>query len=297
MPEGEDPFVARKYLSDSLRPAREARALTQEEVARRLDWSHSKVVRIENGTVGLSLTDLRALLQLFNVTDVETVVRLEDAARIAKRRPWRKNGKALDDAGFAAYLSYEGVASAIMTFQMLTIPGLLQTPQYARAIFEANNASDVDDRLEVRLKRQSLLDGPDAPTLVCVMDEAALRRQVGGPSVMCDQLVSLRAAAERDTISVEVIPYSAGAYRSMVEPFTLLRSERWDEDVLFREGALRTVTDHEDHELIAKYQDRFDSLRRASLRGEAAISLIDAVTSELREAASTGRPPRTEQPG
>ncbi len=194
MPAGEDPVVARRYLSGSLRTAREACALTQEQVADRLDWSHSKVVRIENGTVGLSVTDLQALLRLFNVTDAEKVARLVDAARIAKRRPWRKYANALD-AGFDVYLSYEGVASVIMTFQTLTIPGLLQTAEYAGAIFEANKSPHVAERLELRKKRQSLLEGADAPTLICVIDEAALHRQVGGPLVMRDQLVSLRAAA------------------------------------------------------------------------------------------------------
>jgi transcriptional regulator with XRE-family HTH domain len=296
MAAGEDSVVARRYQSGFLRTAREASALTQEQVADRLNWSHSKVVRIESGTVGLSLTDLQALLRLFNVTEAETVARLEDAARIAKRRPWRKYANALD-AGFDAYLSYEGVASAIMTFQTLTIPGLLQTEDYARAIFEANKSPHVDERLELRQKRQSLLAGADAPALICVIDEAALHRQVGGPTVMHDQLVSLRAAAARDRVSVEVIPYSAGAYRSMIESFTLLHSERWSEDLLFREGSLRTVTAYEDRDLIAQYQDRFDLLREASLRGEEASSLIDTVISELRDAESAGQPRRTEQPG
>jgi hypothetical protein len=254
------------------------------------------VVRIESGTVGLSLTDLQALLRLFDVTDAETVARLEDAARIAKRRPWRQYANALD-AGFDVYLRYEGVASAIMTFQTLTIPGLLQTKDYARAIFEANKSPHVDERLELRQKRQSLLAGADAPTLICVIDEAALHRQVGGPAVMHDQLVSLRAAAARDRVSVEVIPYSAGAYRSMIESFTLLHSERWSEDLLFREGSLRTVTAHEDHDLIAQYLGRFDLLREASLRGDEAISLIGAIIRELRDAASAGQSRRTEQPG
>jgi transcriptional regulator with XRE-family HTH domain len=232
MPAGEDPVVARRYLSGNLRAAREACELTQEQVAERLYWSLSKVVRIENGTVGLTVTDLEAMLRLFDVTDAERVAKLVDAAKIARRRPWRKYANAID-AGFDSYLSYEGVASVIMTFQTLTIPGLLQTEEYARAIFDANKSPHVAERLELRKKRQSLLEAADAPTLICVIDEAALHRQVGGPSVMHDQLVSLRVASERDSISVEVIPYSAGAYRSMIESFTLLHSERWDEDVLF----------------------------------------------------------------
>lgn len=302
MPSEEDSVDARRYLSarrsltGSLKTAREASKLTQGEVAERLEWSLSKVVRIEKGGVSLSVTDLRALLRLFNVTDEETVTRLVDAARIARRRPRRKFPNA-QDAGLRVYLSYEDVASLIMTFQTLTIPGLLQTAEYAGAIFEANKSPNVAERLGLRRQRQLLLEGPDAPTLICVIDEAALHRQVGGPLVMHDQLVALQSAAAREKISVEVIPYSAGAYRSMIDPFTLLHSELWNEDVLFREGSLRTVTDHEDRDLIAQYQARFNLLREASLRGEEAISLIGAVISELRDAASAARPQRTEQPG
>jgi hypothetical protein len=240
---------------------------------------------------------LHALLRLFDVTDAGTVEKLVDAARVAKRHPWhRKYANALD-AGFDSYLSYEATASVIMIFQTLAIPGLLQTEEYARAILEANNASHVEERLELRKERQLLLERADAPALRCVIDEAALHRQVGGPSVMHNQLVSLREAAERSTTSIEVIPYSAGAYPSMAESFTVLHSDSWDEDVLFREGVAQTVTDHEDHDLIAGYRARFDRLREISLGAEKSSSLMGTVIEELRDTAQAERARQIEQPG
>lgn len=262
----------------------------------RLYWSLSKVVRIENGTVSLQVSDLRALLGLFKVVDADEVAKLTAAAQIARQRGWQKKyGNALDP-GFDAYLSYEGTASAIMTFETLTIPGLLQTVDYTRAILVANGAAQIADRIALRQERQELLRQAGAPDLICVVDEAALHRQVGGAAVMSDQLTRLRAAAESDKISVEVVPYAAGAYRSMIESFTLLHSQRWDEDVLFREGAWQTVTDHEDRELIAEYRTRFSRLREVSLRGERVSSLIDAVIGELRGTAPVEQPPRAERP-
>jgi transcriptional regulator with XRE-family HTH domain len=285
--------VADRYLRGRLRAAREGGKLTQEQVAASLDWSPSKVVRIEAGTVGLSVTDLRALLGLYGITGDTEVAKLVDAARVAKR-PWQKDYPGALAAGFDVYLSYESTASEIKTFQTLTVPGLLQTEEYARAILAANQAPDPDQRLEARMRRQELLAHAEGPALICVIDEAALHRQVGGPLTMRDQLVRLRAeTGGTGRTSVEVIPYAAGAYVSMIESFTVLHSASWDEDVLSREGVASTVTDSEDHDLIGRYRARFAALREVALRGAAAVTLIDGVISELRDAAS----PRAEQQG
>jgi len=289
MPIQEDPVVARRFLYGSLRTAREARGLTQLQAAKRLEWSHSKLVRIENGVVGLSVTDLHALLRLYEVSDLDTGAKLEQAARIARRPAWYRKYATAMDAGFQAYLGYESAASMIMAFQTLTIPGFLQTEDYARAVLEANHASHAEERLELRMERQALLMHPNGPILQCVVDEAALRRQVGGASVMHDQLVSLKEAAKRPALSIEIVPFSAGAHASMVESFTVLHSERWDEDVLFREGALQTITDRQDHDLIAGYKVRFDLLRGMSLGEEQSGMLLDTLITELRNTAHAKR--------
>lgn len=295
MPDGEDPLVARRYLSSAIRAARGDSQMTQEQVAELLAWSPSKVVRIESGTVSVSVTDLRALMQLFDVTDAKEVAKLVDAARDARRRGWHRHYPKALEPGFDTYLSYEEAATEIRIFEILTIPGLFQTEAYAKAILKANQVADVGERAALRMERQSQLEcRQPSPTLICVIDEAALHREVGGPEVMREQLTVLAAKARGGMLSV--VPYSAGAYRSMNECFTLLHSHRWDEDVLFREGTRKTVTDHEDHGLIEEYRDRFRLLSDISESGGKAAALIENVNRNFQHTSQAGRPRRPEQP-
>ena len=251
----------------------------------------SKVVRIENGTVGVSTTDLRALLGLYGLVDDETARTLTDMARAARRRPWFAKYEHARDAAFTAFLGYEGTASEIREFQTLTIPGLLQTEQYATAVIEANLASHAEERRELRLKRQESLLRVDGPLLRYVIDEAALRRQVGGPAVMLDQLISLRDTVELPRISVQVVPFTGGAHPSMTESFMVLRSDEWSEDVLFRETALQTVTNRDDQDLVANYLVRFDLLGEMALDAAQTRVLIETLIKELQHII------RAEQPG
>lgn len=287
MPSQEDPVLARRHLAAFLRGLRETSSLTQRRVADSLDWSMSKVVRIENGTVGVSTTDLRALLGLYGLIDDEKARALIDMARVARRRPWYAKYEHARDAGFTTFLGYEDAASEIGEFQTLTIPGVLQTEDYARAIIDANLSSHPEERRELRLKRQKKLLRQNGPSLRYVIDEAALRRWVGGSAVMLDQLISLKEAAERPRLSVQVIPFTGGAHASMTESFIVLHSDEWDEDVLFRETALQTVTDRDDQGVVADYLVRFDLLRDVALDEEQTRVLIDTVIKELQDADQT----------
>jgi Domain of unknown function (DUF5753) len=249
----------------------------------------SKVVRIETGTVGVSTTDLRALLGLYGLADEEKTHTLIDMARVARRRPWYARYDHARDAGFTAFLGYEGTASEVREFQPLTIPGVLQTEDYATAIIEANLASHAEERRELRLKRQKMLLRQDGPFLRYVLDESALRRQVGGRVVMLDQLGSLADAAGRPRVSVQVIPLTAGAHASMTESFMILHSDEWNEDVLFRETALQTVTDRDAHEVVANYLMRFDLLRDVALDEEQTLVLIDTLIEDMQRAEQAER--------
>jgi transcriptional regulator with XRE-family HTH domain len=285
----EDPLLSRKRLRISLRRRREMRGLTQKQVADALDWSVSKVVRIESGAVRVSTTDLRALLALYQILEEEEVLRLVELARAARRPAWYREYESALDRDFDEYLSYESVAVTIETFQPLLIPGLLQTEDYARAVLTVNGASHIEDRLRLRFERQARLEREDGPFLHCVIDEAAMHRRVGGPAVMRKQLISLRDAIWA-RISVGIIPFSSGAHPSMLEPFTVLELDPDEEGVLFREAATRTVTDREDHDLVAGYRRRFRRLREMSAEGEQARMLIDAVTQGLHDAVQPRRP-------
>jgi transcriptional regulator with XRE-family HTH domain len=289
MPVDEDPLLARKRLRISLRNWRDRQGLTQEQVAGTLDWSKSKVVRIEKGTVRVSATDVRALLELFEVSDPAEVAQAVELARVARRRPWYRDFEHALDRDYNEYLSYENSALAIDTFQQLIIPGLLQTEGYAGAIMMANGATYPEERVKLRLARQATLARPDGPSFHFVIDEAALHRQVGGPAVMREQLIRLRDAAG-PKISVGIIPFTAGAHPSMSEPFTLLTLDPAEEDVLFRELTTRTVTSREDSDLVAGYRRRFNGLRAVAVEHEQATQLIDSAIRGLPDGAPQGRP-------
>ena len=285
----EDPLLSRKRLRISLRHWRDQRGLTQEQVAEALDWSTSKVVRIELGKVRVSATDVRALLTLYQVSGQEEIGRLVELARVARRRPWYRDYEHSLDPGYGEYLSYESSAVRIETFQHLIVPGLLQTEGYAQAIMAANGARYSAERVKLRLMRQAMLEREDSPSFHCVIDEAALHRQVGGPAVMREQLIRLQHAAG-PKISVGIIPFTAGAHPSMSEPFTLLTLDPAEEDILFREATTRTVTNREDAGLVAGYRRRFDSLRAMAVEHEQASVLIDTVIQGLPDSAPTRRP-------
>lgn len=283
-PVSENPQLARKRLRISLRYWRDQRALTQKQVAEALDWSMSKVVRIESGDVRVSMTDLRALLTLYEVPEANEIGRLTRLARAARQRAWYQDYPNALDQGFEYYLGYESSAEVIETFQALLIPGLLQTEDYARQVIEAGGTVDTAEGVGLRLGRQAILAEPDGPSFRCIIDEAALHREVGGAAVMRKQLLRLRAAAG-PKVSVGIVPFAAGAHAAMSESFTLLTLESGQEDVLFQEAATHTVTTRENAELVAGYRRRFGLLRAMAVEGEQAVRLIDAVLLRLSETA------------
>ncbi len=275
MPRHDDPNLYRRRLRDALRTAREAQHLTQRQAADALDWSMSKLVRIEAGTVNLSTTDLKALLQLYAVADEVQVGNLLEIARNTRRSPWYSKYQEVIGAAFAEFLGYERSASTIKAFTQLIIPGLVQTDDYARAILEIRRVTRIDERVELRMERQELLDQEDCPEILYVIDEAALHRQVGGAATMRRQLRRLKEAMGHPKISIEIIPFSAGAHPSMSSSFTVLEFADWDEDVLYQETTQGSVTTRENQDQVAEYIERFDLLRAMSLGGQDAIDLID----------------------
>ena len=157
--------------------------MTQGEVAKAVDWSLSKVIRIEGGTVGVSSTDLKALLQLYGITDVEYTKDLVGLAKEGRTRPWWDSYRNVVNPEFASYLGYESAASTIRQVQNLVIPGLLQTAAYAEAI--TSTFADYDTTkgiVQLRLERQERLFGQYNPPLQhYILDEAAIRRRGGVP--------------------------------------------------------------------------------------------------------------------
>lgn len=230
MRQSTEPTTQRRLLRRQLRQVRIDAGYTQQRVCIAMGWSTSKLLRIEAGQVGLSLTDLRALLDLYGLQNPQIRSQLEDMARLARRQPWAAFRDVLSPSE-QSYLSCEGSASRLRQYEPALIPELLRTNAYALAVMEAVALPGTPHHVlkrkqEACLARQSILDRDDQPQLCFVLDESALRRPVparnGGCTVMSDQAKRLRELADRRNLSLQVLPLSVGPHAGLATPFTLL---------------------------------------------------------------------------
>jgi len=278
---GKSPTVRRRRLVNELRRLREAAGLTIEEVAEKLECSASKVSRIETGRVGAGPRDVRDMLGLYGV-DSAQVDELVQLAREARRKAW---WTAYGDVVPGPYVGLEAEAESVRTYQALLIPGLLQSEGYIRALIRqvSLDVSDeeVDRRVQVRAARQALLVEDDPLTLWVVLDEAALRRLVGGPEVMSEQLDRLREVATLPNVTLQVVPFSAGGHAGMDGPFVILGfPEHRDPDMVYIESTRSGVyLEHKDD--VRRYAHMFEQLTASALTPDESDALIAAVAREL----------------
>jgi transcriptional regulator with XRE-family HTH domain len=252
---GESPAAARRRLRLALRRARESKRLTQREVAEALDWSMSKVNRIEAGDVTVTSTDLQAMLRLFEVTESSEIEDLAAAARAARRRGWWDQPEYREHLTPAMIqsLQFETEAAYIRSFFPNLIPGVLQTRPYASAIVDiwSEELSEREriTRVDVRTKRRDqLFNRPDPPVYLLILDESVLLREVGGPRVMSDQLYDLLAMIQSNRVTVRVVPLANVAlfatglfvlYGSDEEDIALYRESHLADEVVYAPDTLR----------------------------------------------------------
>lgn len=207
------PTAARLLVGAQLRTLREAANLTCEEVARTIHGSSSKISRLETGRTGFKLGDLAVLLSLYGVSEDESATLLALAKQANTPGWWHYFGDAVP-GWFAPYLGLETSASVIRTHEIQFVPGLLQTRDYARAVmrlgYDDPSPDQVERRVAMRMRRQELLHRPNPPRLWAVIDEAALRRPIGGRAVMRAQLRHLISLSGLPHVSVQILPFSAG---------------------------------------------------------------------------------------
>ncbi|MFK0173870.1 helix-turn-helix domain-containing protein [Streptomyces sp. NPDC090306] len=278
-----DPSLNRRKLRLALRHARENAGLTQREAARNVEWSQSKLIRVETGTVGVSVSDLRALLALYRVDHPDRVAELEQAARGSKGPSWWSSFHDVVTPQFAQYLGYEGAATSLHTYHPIVVPGHLQTKRYAEALLAPRGLDP--ERLErvvtLRMKRRErMFDNPGGPACVFLLDEAAVRRQIGGPEVQSEQLRQLLDLGEREEIAVRVLPFEAGAHYSTLGSFVLLGFPD-DDDLLYLEHAAGSMTGGEDLDLLARYQECFQTIEEAALSESDSADLISRIQQDL----------------
>lgn len=219
--------VVRMMLGAQLRRFREAAEITPEAAAWRIRAHRSKISRLENGRIGFKGRDVSDLLEFYGVTDPQIAAgMLELAGQANAQAWWAKYGDILP-SWFEPYLGLEASAQRIRTFDLQFVHGLLQTEAYARAVtmigLRRAAASEIDRRVSVRMRRQKLLTAADPPRVWSILDEAALRRPVGGPAVMREQLRRLTEVAALPDVTLQIVPFHAGAHDGAGGSFTVLR--------------------------------------------------------------------------
>jgi transcriptional regulator with XRE-family HTH domain len=277
------PTLRRRELAARLRALRHGSGLTIEEVARELLCSPTKISRIETGRRGAVLRDVRDLCRLYKVPPLEQE-QLMALARESKERAWWQGYDI--DATYRTLIGLESAATAIADYQPIAIPGLLQTPDYARAVLhamgEVKTEREIEDQVTLRITRQQVLDRPDPPYLSFIVDEAAIRRLVGGREVMTRQLDTILAAAERPQISLQVIDYEAGAHPALTGNFGIVEIEdSAASSIVYVEGHqgdfyLEGTAD------LKRYRRIFDQLRSIALSPQKSQKFIAAVRDQIR---------------
>jgi Domain of unknown function (DUF5753)/Helix-turn-helix domain len=226
------PTALRLILGGQLRRFREAAGVSPEEAGYEIRASRSKISRMERGRVGFKDRDVADLLTLYGITDEQTRARILSLARQASTPGWWSKYDDILPYWFEGYLGMEGAASVIRTFELQFVHGLFQTEAYARAVtmlgLEAASAEEIDRRVGMRLKRQDLLASAQPPQVWSVMDEAALRRPVGGREVMRAQLNHLAEIASLPRVTLQVVPFGRGGHAAAGGSFTILRFAEQD---------------------------------------------------------------------
>ncbi|GGU27506.1 helix-turn-helix transcriptional regulator [Streptomyces griseoviridis] len=255
-------------LGSQLRRLREARGITREAAGYSIRASESKISRMELGRVSFKTRDVEDLLTLYGITDEQERASLLSLAREANVAGWWHSYSDVLPSWFPTYVGLEGAASVIRVYEVQFVHGLLQTPEYARAVVrrglgEANEA-DVERRVTLRLERQKYLVAENAPEFHIVLDEAALRRPYGDREVMRGQLQHLIEMSERPNIRLQVMPFGFGGHSGESGAFTLLSFPESDlSDVVYLEQ-LTSALYLDKAEDVAQYEKAMKDLQRDS---------------------------------
>jgi transcriptional regulator with XRE-family HTH domain len=278
------PGGSRRRLRYELRRAREAAVLTQEQVADAMHWHLSKVIRIESGTSGISPNDLRALLGLYGIADGETVETMIGWAIKARERTWWAAYRGAIPRPYAYYIGLESEAVAVRYFQAGLIPGLFQTEDYARgpaaASLWAVDEEFINQRVGIRLRRQQeAFSRPDPLQISAVIDEAVVRRAVGSPKVMKQQLEHLLALTTRPTVQVHVVPFTVTARPFTGDGFAILEFATQGDDTVYVEEVHASTMDRRDD--VSTYRTIYNYMLGVALDAQESRGFIQAIVDSL----------------
>jgi transcriptional regulator with XRE-family HTH domain len=276
------PIVGKRRLRAELRRLRRERELTQDLVAAEMEWSLSKLIRIENGTVAISVSDLRSLLAYYRVHDTKMVDDLLELARAAKRRMWWDEYRTSLPPQLLTYVGFEAEAIYIGEFAPVMFPALMQTRRYAVATSALDDDVEspvVERRVEFRMRRQDeLLNREDPPRLLAVLDESVLRRQPihNDETLLVDQIEHTIEFAQRPYADVRIAPLSTGYHLGWEGEFALLEFGA-DDGVLYRQQLL-----WEEPELVTSYREVLRRLADRTLQHDASLDFMRQVAGDLK---------------
>ena len=276
--------VLRMLLGAQLRRLREAAGISAEKAGYSIRGSRSKISRMETGRVGLKVRDVEDLLTLYGVADERERAKVITLARRSREPEWWTQYNDILPDWFETYLGLESAATSIRTFEMQFVPGLLQTEGYARAVttlgHQTASPDEIERRVGLRLGRQELLSRTQPPRIWAVMDEAVLRRPIGGSQVMRAQLRRLTEAALLPHVTLQVVPFARGGHAGASGSFSILRFEERDlPDVVYIEQ-LTSAVYLDQRADVEHYLEVADQLSGEALTPTETMRFIEQVAHE-----------------
>jgi transcriptional regulator with XRE-family HTH domain len=280
----QNPTLRGRRLAMELQRRREATGMSREEVARQLEWSTSTLFRIETGRSRPQPGNVRVLLELYGVTGPERDGLIQ-LTRDARKPGWWHSFRDILPNPYEVYIGLEAGTASIRNFEPIVVPGLLQTADYARATFRNGprelDRDEVERRVEVRMARQKILARDDRPRLWAVIDEAVIRRVVGGAEVMREQLRHLVDAAQQGKTTIQVVPYRAGAHAGTTGPFVILDFHEATDPAMVYVETLAGDIYLEERSDVNRYTLAFDRLVAAALHPDDSVQLIEQAAGTL----------------
>jgi transcriptional regulator with XRE-family HTH domain len=283
---GGAPTVLRMVLGKRLQDLREHAGLSYEEAGRALDVTHATIRRMEKAEVGLKLPYVEKLLTTYGINSPEEIGGFLALAREANRPGWWHSFRDVLPDWFSAFVSLEGEAAVIRAYEPHYVPGLLQTPDYARAVLRAGlphaATEEIDRLVTLRSERQALLLRREAPPLLwVVMDETVLRRPIGGRTVMRDQIAALMDATEQANVRLQVIPFAAGPHPAMYGPFHIFRFQLQEiPDIAYAESLVGGVY-FDERDDVSTFLEALDRMCAQAAPAQSTKAILDGMRKEI----------------
>ncbi|MGC9499073.1 helix-turn-helix domain-containing protein [Streptomyces sp. WG7] len=281
--------VLGRRLGAELLRLRDAAGMTQQQAAEVISATNSKIVKMERGWVPMRDPDIRALCGFYGSADTEAVAQLLELARLDRERRKAKGWwqDSPHPGALTEFIAMEDAASRVRTWQLSLVPGLFQTPEYARSLAVSEGVgpwedpSEIERVVDIRMRRQDRLVGKRPLEVYAVVWEAALRQLIGGSSTMRGQLGRLLEVAALDNVRLQVLPFHAGGHPCITGPFTILSFNETEALDVVQADTIASSVWVENEAASSQYGDLFDRTARRSLAQRDSIRLIDAIRQEM----------------